>query len=348
MRAAWCGVALIACVACGGESRTGETADYGGSGGSGATTGGNGTGAAGSEVTGDPVGEEDLVSAFAEVDCLGPEHCCAASGFPYDADACQETYASEFGQGVLDRVRGDGYVYDPQLAGDCVELRRVLVADCLLDDQDRRRWEACLYFDHPALLPGEPCSAHSQCVAGEEQMAYCDSTSLICITVEPGAQGESCVATCADATNCWTVPGIAVIDVPLPGGACLASDGLQCMTDGVCRPLPGIGEQCLSGPLLELCGDGAYCAYVPDGNLCTARDELGEPCEDSPYALATGSCVPEAYCSPSLRTCERVLPDGEACTDRVECASGNCVDGICGGGSTVDIGTEEICAQTTP
>jgi hypothetical protein len=101
------------------------------------------------------------------------------------------------------------------------------------------------------------------------------------------------------------------------GGPCDGSnscrEGLGCNASS-CVALPGPGEACLPG---DYCAEGSECQDL----ICAELRFPGEPC-GTPDAICS-----RAVCRSSV--CELAAELGEACSVGDDCASNDCVGGIC-------------------
>ena len=128
---------------------------------------------------------------------------------------------------------------------------------------------------------------------------------------------------------------------PIPlGGPCVDNDDFcgdgVCDTDaGVCRSLTLVakaGAACdktsglVCDPTLGFnCNTAGTCDASGDGSVGTAcfGSDLQRGCDAGLYCDQSTSDDPG--------TCRAFLADGAACNLSRECASGNCMDGACGG-----------------
>jgi hypothetical protein len=98
---------------------------------------------------------------------------------------------------------------------------------------------------------------------------------------------------------------------------------------GECIAVSPIGESCTYLPELQLCATGVNCSVE---GVCEAYPELavvqlGDTCAEGGYAIA--ECA-EGYCD--ARGSDQCIPkkaDGEACIFPIECAGGDCFNGVC-------------------
>jgi hypothetical protein len=123
-------------------------------------------------------------------------------------------------------------------------------------------------------------------------------------------------AACRDSvcTDVWVPEGATCRNTGSNGGlTCIESrcEILDSMTqEGVCVPLPGVGEDCTSG------------SCAPDLECTT------EGCQPLPFCERE-SCGVGTYCSSS--GCVPEIAPGEECTGARECGfAAACVSGICG------------------
>ncbi len=194
-----------------------------------------------------------------------------------------------------------------------------------------------------SCLPGAFCSG-AVCVADLERGAKCsDAThckSGFC------ADGVCCDKACTGACEACTAaskgsgvdgacaPVAADTDpkdaCPMGTGACTA-DG-ACDGAGACRSFAKAGTPCgpttCAGDVVSgiVCrGDSATCVasasiacspYACDGTACKASCARDADCASDAFCTASGACARRAEA-------------GTACGAARECASGNCVDGVC-------------------
>ncbi len=134
------------------------------------------------------------------------------------------------------------------------------------------------------------CRPYTSCLPDEDGVARC--------RVATARLGEPCRSSPGDGS---------------PGVICMESrcELLDFETrEGVCVPLGGLGEECS----LSSCDVGLEC--TSEGCV-----EATEPCSSS-------TCPDGSYCSGT--ECVPVAPEGEACSDDVDCGLGAaCVDQLC-------------------
>lgn len=150
-----------------------------------------------------------------------------------------------------------------------------------------------VYRAVPGALPGEPCASRWDCAQPASGTVECYKGS--CVQVIVGKPGEPC----------------------LPEGAilhfCRKKDGLWCSEEGICQPLPAVGESC-QWPVS--CAAPAICA----GEVCVEPKVNGEPC--SPQQVCPGGRCEQGACKP-------LRGNGEACEDASDCTSNHCVNQVC-------------------
>jgi hypothetical protein len=216
----------------------------------------------------------------------------------------------------------------------------------------------------PRKQPGEPCQDAIEC-AYTDGVVFCDDSAgtAVCHTLLPtakAAEGQPCtrnlegaqsLTLCKDGLWCATAPGgdpnadvLGRCQPPIaPGGACVDSDDFcsdgVCDTDaGACRRLvlvatagaacdkanglvcdPTLGLHCNGAGTCDASGDGR------EGTACFGSD-LQRGCDAGLHCAKDDQST-----SDDPGTCRAFVADGAACNDDQDCASGNCMDGACGG-----------------
>jgi hypothetical protein len=183
--------------------------------------------------------------------------------------------------------------------------------------------------------PGQDC-VQGRCVDLEQPLGGACVTDADCTegTCRDTSGGRVCTRECD-----WSRP---------VGGDCPA--GLFCDTNSQCTLglcAPGAPGESASGTACESpldCAD-LFCADSPDGGAATcavACDPTLDACPAGSHCeAAAGSCgTCQADCEedsecPSGLSCIRGVclepqPDGAACDDGADCASGVCTTGVCG------------------
>ncbi len=210
--------------------------------------------------------------------------------------------------------------------------------------------------------PGEACAFPSQCGSLDCKM---DGDCGSCAT--EAAAGQSCAAPDADCDS-YTFCGASQTCVPLsgpvypPDQAC--TPDYPCWTDtycdGVCRPLPTIGESCAETAACvggAYCGAGALCLPIPgngepcgvvtgdDGRpsavycgqgsacdfdasaksgICRPPPGVGEPCLFTAGLASSRACTFDLHCNDAVDPplCAAIAGPGEACNAFYDCERG--------------------------
>ncbi len=165
-----------------------------------------------------------------------------------------------------------------------------------------------------ALLLGQPCFGHAQCLSmtchdrvccERECEGGCSSCAL------EGSLGRCTALPRGSSASSGACPTGAVCD---GAGGCVLDQGRPCADDA----------DCLDGR----CVDGFCCDASCDG-LCEACDLPGH---EGSYSRVERGRDPEGEC-PGAQTCDGggacVAPLGAACTASADCQSGFCSDGAC-------------------
>ena len=139
--------------------------------------------------------------------------------------------------------------------------------------------------------------------------------------------GEPCSGTCfpfADTNACGGNGGQGT-------KSCYISDGLFCSSEsGNCEARVGPGQRCFPDDFVcvnSSCRSEVCAPSLPEGADCTQSGNCadGLVCEaDSRF------CLPLTAARQGLKcTCDRLRPDGAACSNDQQCASAPCNDGRC-------------------
>jgi len=215
---------------------------------------------------------------------------------------------------------------------------------------------------------GQACTANSQCASGfcadgfccnaacDGGCDVCNATPGTCTVLAKGASGAGCGSyfcdgaagkcptSCAADADCtsgfFCAAGGICQARRLQGGSCNVGSGGDCLVAG-CR-------EC-SGTLS--CKDGYCCNGACTGNCQTCAATPGT-CTTVSTADDLDTCTGSNTCS-SSGSC--LAKNGQSCTSAAQCASGNCVDGVCcntscAGGCDVcnaTAGTCSVVAQGT-
>ena len=176
-----------------------------------------------------------------------------------------------------------------------------------------------------AVAQGGVCKSGTECVTG----ACVDG---VCCENACSGQCEACNEPNA-AGKCQPVTG-----APRPGRtACIGTDMCKGQCDGIdpgrCQ-YPGSDRSCAAGS----CANGS----VTTATACTGTGSCSAPstascpsnlCADTVKCAggcdATHPCAATQYCDAASGACLSQKKNGDACTNKAECTSQNCVDGVC-------------------
>jgi hypothetical protein len=225
--------------------------------------------------------------------------------------------------------------------------------------------QACGGQCAPRKREGEPCQRDNEC-AYTTGAVFCDhsTAAAVCHTLAPtarAAEGEPCtrafegaesLTLCQDGLWCQTLPGgdpsadvlgqcalPLKFDGPCADGDDVCSDGVCDTEVAACRSLtliatagaachqttwsvcdPTLGFHCnFTTNTCDASGDGS------EGSACFGSD-LQRGCDAGLYCAK-----PDQTSSDDPGTCRPFVADGAACNNNQDCASGNCMDGACGG-----------------
>ncbi|MBI2388402.1 MAG: hypothetical protein HYV09_02185, partial [Deltaproteobacteria bacterium] len=204
---------------------------------------------------------------------------------------------------------------------------------------------------------GQACTASTQCASGSCANGYCCNTACsggcdvcnvtpgTCTVLAKGVTGVSCGAYFCDGVS-GECPTACAIDTDCAsgyycaaGGICQArrSQGLSCNTasGGDCS-VAGC-RQCNTG---LTCKDGYCCNGTCDGSCRTCAATPGT-CTTVAGKDDPDTCSGTMTCS-STANC--LKQNGQTCSAATDCASGNCVDGVCC--NTACAGGCDVCNAT--
>lgn len=219
---------------------------------------------------------------------------------------------------------------------------RVMLAPVTLNNQGPQA--RCKLFDLGEK--GAACESTPSCKAG-----------LTCVKDCQYCQGYCCDSACTDAcSSCFAQSKQSQADTGTCGPrwtqswvgntACPATDASTCGTiggycdgAGACAKWPNttvcVAGSCADGDTQNndrMCDGSGTCGAASTTN-CTAgyacvSGECRGSCNDDSECTSTYFCQ---FWSPSWNTCQPKKANGAACTGytNAECASGNCVDGVC-------------------
>ena len=259
--------------------------------------------------------------------------------------------------------------YDPIEAASCIDFIASAACTDLAIHDDFTAPQACAQFEHGTIATGSACDhdeacASSFCEAAADGPTYGTCLAGTCQPIElavGGVCGQGYPA-CPGGSTCvegeCRTPGAAGAQC-YDSGECAA--GLACDLDrGVCAPPVHEGEVCGPLPCAEAALDclrtetdaggnfvarclrrvdrGADCRFGvsaidsralckrdltcdTDTATCVDLPSAGQPCEWG------GACGPGATCVGS--TCQPAFAAGAACITSDNCASGDCIQGVC-------------------
>lgn len=193
--------------------------------------------------------------------------------------------------------------------------------------------------DGSATSLGDGCTTGSECTSGFCADGYCCDTAC-------DGQCESCAEEGMEG-SCMPVTGEprgerSACDGEAPcRGRCDGSERRTCVMPGgdtVCE-----AASCAEGVVTaESVCNGAGACTEPNVSECAsaACKSDGSSCDGS---CSASDCGADGYCDPS-GACFDKLANGETCSSTEQCASGNCVDGVCC--DTACAGLCESCGES--
>ncbi|MBL8602123.1 MAG: hypothetical protein JNK72_09370 [Myxococcales bacterium] len=192
------------------------------------------------------------------------------------------------------------------------------------DDGNVRPGDGCSASCRTELAQGASCTTSDQCRTG-----FC--VDGVCCGSACAGQCEVCNATGSVGT-CTAVSGAPRNGRP----ACAGGESVCAGTcDGTLRErcgYPGMSTacgaaSCMNGSATAQAGCNGLGACIPGSVTLCAPFVCGETACRTSCASDT-DCTTGNYCNAMMR-CVPKLPPGGACTGANQCASGNCVDGVC-------------------
>jgi hypothetical protein len=184
--------------------------------------------------------------------------------------------------------------------------------------------------DAPMTLPnGSLCTADGQCSSGSCVDGHCCDGKC-------AGNCESCVTGTCSFTS---TPRKACSGSGKCVGICDKSNTKTCTFDNttVCGAQSCSGGQRTNKSVCDGLGNCPVQTKTNcDSNVCTAD---GSDCSGSCVGM---SCGTGKYCAGS--TCATLKNQGDSCSDKVECSTGNCVDGYCC--ESACTGTCQSCSAT--
>jgi len=239
----------------------------------------------------EPLSQNDLPGAVANLVCDSLGGCCSSAKLVFDSTNCHAAESAQL-RAKLNDMLTSAVKYDAQAAGDCVaELKKHV--DCG-STESADDIPACGRIFVGTVAAGDPCTDSAECASNN---AYCstdsvtlEGTCVISVEHSPvarGKAGDACEENCENADSCGgyvapvPVTGEPVVSSGLPV-ACFRTDSLYC--NGTCQALRAIGETCADS---SDCKDGLFCDL--DSSICTAPHPDGAAC-NSGYECQSNHC----------------------------------------------------------
>ncbi|MCG3172124.1 MAG: hypothetical protein GMKNLPBB_00269 [Myxococcota bacterium] len=189
-----------------------------------------------------------------------------------------------------------------------------------------------------ACVTGAQCN-NGFCVDGFCCESACNQPCLACANALTGGANGTC-APAYDNTD--------------PHNDCASSPPTSCGDDGMCN---GSGQCRKYGPATQCANpfcSGVNNEFANSTAFCDGAGDCGNPSQTdcTPFRCGGGGscltacstladCTPGNYCNGSNQ-CVAQQADGASCTIGTECASGNCVDGVCC--NTICTGSCQACS----
>ncbi|MBI3184264.1 MAG: hypothetical protein HYZ28_19195 [Myxococcales bacterium] len=174
------------------------------------------------------------------------------------------------------------------------------------------------------LMPGQACTAASQCTTGHCIDGYCCESACTaeCKACNLAGLEGSCADVPRDSTDVGTCAGSG--DACDGAGKCRLKDGQPCLA----------GYLCASG----VCADGVCCNAACDGACfaCTVAGAVGQ-CSPVPRGQTDPTVCNAPWLCDGAGSCRKGL--GQGCAAGEECVSGSCLRGVC---------AEEALAERNP
>jgi hypothetical protein len=283
-------------------------------------------------------GSTSSLDGFAQAYCSALKPCCAQAGLTMDTSLCA----------ALVEAFSQGSTYDPTTGQAClaaVQQESSAPTFCSMVDTGIPACSQVFSSASGTVQGGQPCMQDSDCAKAPGGGAFCfgqftaadggSAETQTCVQTMTGKAGDGpCVGTVQGQGTLysWSAP----TPLPAQGFLCANADGLTC--DGTtqkCVALSGAGEVC---SLDAECLPGDYCAFNTTAGQCAARLADGASC-----ASAEDGCLTTSYCDGGTTTCKPQLATGSACATDQQCASGQCVNQVCGTGD--DLGLALYCVS---
>lgn len=213
----------------------------------------------------------------------------------------------------------------------CSGTSSACAASCATDTNCASGYYCDGKFCQKVRTVGDGCARTSQC-----------NTGLTCV------DGVCCNSACDGACQACSVANKQSGDAPGvcgpakagsdPGDRCIKDDVATCGKSGVC----GATGTCALWPKGSACGGGVSCdagsarGQTCDGLGACLTDTTGTPCAPGICTATAGCafiCAADSDCDKTgfcdSGSCKARSLDGRTCTDGRQCASGNCIDGVC-------------------
>lgn len=253
--------------------------------------------------------EDDYCNAYASEVCETHDRCCSLfDDGPPDSEGCRAKAKAECESAVND-ARSAGRSFHGEGARLCLlHLEGSVSVNChTMPEENAAADLVCEHDVYRGSTPlGGSCQRDDDCAPHPEGRTACDTN-----TPEPSF---TCV-----------LPTVSDVE-----GPCLqrdddhrlyiCRDGFTCDASKRCSPLLGLGYECGFGPGWGECNVSYFCIR----GICRGRPGIGGPCEPT----IPNVCGTEAFCNSESGTCEKLLADGESCSDSEQCQSRRC-QGTC-------------------
>jgi hypothetical protein len=237
----------------------------------------------------------DVVALLARADCARDVRCGLVA-----ADRLDECAAHPYPFQISSTRVHDPLLLDPaRVAVDCAALADcqagLTVSGCVGRASEVPACERVLVG---LVAPGGACTDDLHCAGG----GFCDQ------------RAAGCEGTCRAGLPAGAFCGVA-----------LCAPGLVCAT--VCTAPGGDGAPCRPAGNDELCQPGLFCQgsacapALPVGAPCV----LGQTCSDGAYCEGIECSTGQGQCAGLTGACTAIEPDGTACIDDLQCASGHCI-----------------------
>ena len=251
-----------------------------------------------------PIPIDQFVDRYVATVCEQKERCCISEAVSLDWAVCEELTKFDV-EGAVSLVRRGASTYDEVLAGECL-------ARIAMDSRCGVSLFQCSQAVEGTIALGGECVSTLQCQKSTTGSRRCEFDR--CVQRSPAGLGDPCSVSCFAHGLCFEV-GTPPDDV-FVHGVCDQRDGLRCSPEMVCEPTLEIGADCELGTDCEV---GTVCS-PSNADTCQLPKADGEPCVSD--ECAEGLRCFEGRCSPRV-------PLGGACVTTLDCASDECMQGVC-------------------